>query len=87
MHEASVIENLLQQMEALVQKHRARKVVALTLRLGPLAHISAEHLRHHFMRAAPGTVAEGARLNIEEVFDVTHPQAQDIILHTVELEE
>jgi hydrogenase nickel incorporation protein HypA/HybF len=87
MHELSLIDNLIQKIEALAQDHQARKVVGLTLQLGPLAHISPDHLRHHFMRAAQGTVAEGARLDIEELFDVTHPQAQDIILQTVELEE
>ncbi|MFP3867850.1 MAG: hydrogenase/urease maturation nickel metallochaperone HypA [Desulfobacteraceae bacterium] len=87
MHELSLIDDLIGKIEALVREHQACRVVALTLRLGPLVHISPEHLRHHFLLAAVGTAAEGAQLNIRVLEDVTHPQAQDVVLENLELEE
>jgi hydrogenase nickel incorporation protein HypA/HybF len=58
----------------------------MKVRLGALAHISAQHFREHFVQAASGTVAEGARLDIEESSDQSDPRAQDILLETVEVE-
>lgn len=87
MHESTLLADLIRQIETVAQAQRARRVVGLTLQLGPLAHISPAHLRHHFNVAAQGTVAEGARLDIEVLTEVTHPQAQDLILRAVELEE
>ncbi|MBW1916928.1 MAG: hydrogenase maturation nickel metallochaperone HypA [Deltaproteobacteria bacterium] len=86
MHELSLLDDLLGKIEALVQEHQAQRVLALTLRIGCLAHISPEHLRHHFLLAAPGTVVEGARLEIKVLNDLTHPQAQEIVLEAVELD-
>jgi hydrogenase nickel incorporation protein HypA/HybF len=42
-------------------------------------------LREHFARAAQGTVAEGARLNLEVLTNVTDPHAQEILLESVEV--
>ncbi|OPX20032.1 MAG: hydrogenase nickel incorporation protein HypA [Desulfobacca sp. 4484_104] len=86
MHELTLINDLLNKIEALARAQQSPKIVSLTLQLGPLAHISPEHLRHHFYQAAAGTVAEGARLDITLLGDITHPQAQDIILTTLEFE-
>ena len=54
---------------------------------GPLAHISPSHLREHFDQAVVGSVAEGARLDIEELQDERDPHAQQIILDSVEIAE
>ncbi|MDD3580979.1 MAG: hydrogenase maturation nickel metallochaperone HypA [Desulfobacca sp.] len=86
MHELTLINDLLNKIDTLARAQQASKVVSLTLQLGPLAHISPEHLRHHFYQAATGTVAEGARLDITVLNDITHPQAQDVILTTLEFE-
>jgi hydrogenase nickel incorporation protein HypA/HybF len=56
----------------------------VTLRLGILAHVSADHLREHFLRASRGTAVEGARLAIEVVTDLADRQAQEILLDRVE---
>lgn len=86
MHELMLINDLLRQVGALAREHQAHKVVSLTLQLGPLAQISPEHLRHHFLQATPGTVAEGARVDITVLSNLTHPQAQDLVLAAVEFD-
>ena len=62
------------------------RLIAAKLRLGALAHISAAHLREHFEQATSGTSLQGLRLHIEEQPDIHHPEAQDIILDSLEFE-
>jgi hydrogenase nickel incorporation protein HypA/HybF len=57
------------------------------VKLGALAHISAEHFREHFQQAARGTAAEGARLDIDVSTDESDPCAQDILLKSVDVED
>ncbi|WOX05627.1 hydrogenase/urease maturation nickel metallochaperone HypA [Microbulbifer pacificus] len=85
MHEQSLINNLLDKIQRLAATEDGR-LIAATLRLGVLAHISAEHLREHFEQATAGTSLEGLRLHIEEQPDIHHPEAQDIILDSLEFE-
>ncbi|MCI0488474.1 MAG: hydrogenase/urease maturation nickel metallochaperone HypA [Blastocatellia bacterium] len=87
MHEQSLIADLMRKIEAIRLDHNAGRVVGVKVRLGALSHISAEHFRQHFIRAARGTAAEGASLDIEVMTDATDPHAQDILLESLEVEE
>ena len=71
MHELSLLRALLNQIEAVARSNGAERVSVVRLKLGPLAHIEPDHLRGHFVEAARGTLAEGARLDIE-VTDELH---------------
>jgi hydrogenase nickel incorporation protein HypA/HybF len=70
MHEMSLLAGLLRQIEALARQNGAERVTVVRLKLGPLAHIEPDHLRHHFARAAKGTLAEAAHLDIETTHDL-----------------
>lgn len=85
MHEFSLINNLIRKITSIALEHRARKVVGLTVKLGALSHISPDHFREHFINAIRGTVAEGARLNIEILTDMTNPQSQEVLLESIEM--
>ena len=87
MHEHSLIAGLLGQIESIGRNQNARRIVTVTLKLGALSHISPDHLTEHFIRAAAGTLAEGARLDIREVGDTSDPNAQEILLESIEIEE
>lgn len=87
MHEASLVSGLIRQIEAVASGQGGGKVLEVALKVGALSHLSPEHLREHFARAARGTVAEDARLIIEVLTDLADPRAQDIILESVELAE
>ena len=87
MHELSLISDLMRKIEAVVRSRDARKVVGVKVQLGALAHISAEHFRGHFVHAARGTAAEGARLDIEVLSDENDPHAMEILLSSVTVEE
>jgi hydrogenase nickel incorporation protein HypA/HybF len=82
MHELSLLRGLLSQIERIAQRHGAKQVRVVRLKLGPLAHIEPEHLRCHFVEATRGTVAEGARLDIETT-DALH----ELSLESIDLIE
>lgn len=85
MHEASLMNNLMRKIDAVAHEQNASKVVGISVRLGALSHMSASHFREHFAVASQGTLAEGAELKIEVLTDTQDPQAQDILLESVEI--
>jgi hydrogenase nickel incorporation protein HypA/HybF len=86
MHEMSLMADLIRKIESTAQAQQASKVAGVTVRLGALSHISPDHFREHFAQATRGTMAEGARLQIDVLTDLADPQAQQIILDSVEVE-
>jgi hydrogenase nickel incorporation protein HypA/HybF len=86
MHETGLIEDLIRKVESLVREHSGRRAVAIRLRVGALAAADPDHLREHFETAALGTVAEGARLDIEVSEDLLSSDPGAIILESVEIE-
>jgi hydrogenase nickel incorporation protein HypA/HybF len=87
MHEASLISDLLRKIESIVPSGSARKVVGVTLRIGPLCQTDPDHLRDHFLLAARGTIAEGVALEIEKTDDPADPNAASVILRSIEVAE
>ncbi len=85
MHEFSLINDLMRKILSVALKQRARKVAGLTVKLGALSHVSPDHFREHFIHASMGSVAEEARLHIEVLTDVTHPQSQEVLLESIEV--
>lgn len=84
-HELSLISNLLNKIEMVAREQRAVRVTKVCVKLGALSHISADHFRGHFTDGVRGTLAEGAVLEIEESGDVNDPQAQQIVLKTIDV--
>ena len=65
MHELSVCQALVQQLESVSAANGGGAVELVRLRIGPLSGVEAELLRHAFPIAAAGTIADGAELLIE----------------------
>jgi hydrogenase nickel incorporation protein HypA/HybF len=87
MHEFSLIKDLIRKIISIAHEQRASKVVAVTVKLGALSHISPDHFREHFNHATRGTVAEEARLNINIVNDMNDPRSQEVLLENIEVVE
>lgn len=83
MHEQSLIKDLVGKI-ALLAAREEGPVVSAKLRLGALAHISPDHLREHFEHELTGTDLEGLQLEIEQLTDLEHPEAQEIVLESLE---
>jgi hydrogenase nickel incorporation protein HypA/HybF len=86
-HEQSLIEALLRQLEEVAAAEGASKVTAVRVWCGALSHFTPEHFREHFERAAAGTLAEGAEVDVELSDEATHPDAAGIRLESVEVED
>ena len=86
MHEMSLMNGLMNKVRNLADEQGAKRVVAMTVRLGALSHFTAGHFRDHFEIAAAGTPAEGARLDLRLSTDERDPDAQGVVLESIEVE-
>jgi hydrogenase nickel incorporation protein HypA/HybF len=86
MHEASLMRGLMKMLGEVATNEGASRVVAVEVWLGALSHMSAGHFAEHFAQASAGTMAEGARLDVTVSEDTAHPNAQDILLVSVEVQ-
>lgn len=87
MHEHSLMQNLMQKIEAIAEQNDAERVTGVKVWLGALSHFSREHFQQHFDVAAKGSRAEGAQLMLELSDDEQHPRAQDVILESIEVDD
>lgn len=87
MHEASLMTDLMRRIEEIARAENAQRVVGVSVWLGALSHMSEAHFVEHFERAAAGTLAEGAQLEITVSADTGHANAQDLVLESIELDE
>jgi len=65
MHEFSVCQGLLDQVESIAGQHGAQRVTAITLHIGPLSGVEPELLQQAFSLARAGGVAAQAILIID----------------------
>lgn len=65
MHELSICQALLDQVEHIARDHGATRVERILLRVGPLSGVEPALLLNAYPLAAAGTVAESAELVIE----------------------
>ena len=87
MHEMSLIADLLHKIADEVRRAGAQRARRVQVKLGALAHISADHFREHFEQGIRDSVAEGAVLDIEISSDLNDPHAQEIRLISLEVED
>lgn len=87
MHEHALMRNVIERIAQIAESEGASGVTKVSVRLGALSHFTPEHFREHYVHAARGTLAEGASVvaNLDE--DITAPEAQDVVVESIELEE
>lgn len=66
MHELGIATEVLEIALAEAKKHGAGRIEAVNLRVGVLRGVVPEHLLFLFEHVATGTIAQGARLEVEE---------------------
>jgi hydrogenase nickel incorporation protein HypA/HybF len=86
MHEASLMVDLMRRIDDIAKAEGARRIVGVSIWLGALSDMSAEHFAEHFERAAAGTIAAGARLDISVSDDLGDANAQHLVLKSVAVE-
>jgi hydrogenase nickel incorporation protein HypA/HybF len=65
MHEMALAESMLEIVESAARKHGASRVSAVRLEIGALSHVAVDALRFCFDAVTRGSLAEGARLEID----------------------
>jgi hydrogenase nickel incorporation protein HypA/HybF len=85
-HEKALMNDLIRKLEAEARSEGARRVTRIRVRLGALSHFTEEHFREHFEDAARGTVADGAEVEAELRTDPTEPEAQGVVLESIDVE-
>jgi Zn finger protein HypA/HybF involved in hydrogenase expression len=87
MGDASLMTNLIKQIDDVARMQHAVRVVTVKVKLGSMATMTTNRFRERFAERSRGTIAEGAQLDIEEVADWSDPHAQDVILDRVDFEK
>jgi hydrogenase nickel incorporation protein HypA/HybF len=86
MHEQRLMKDLLRKIESEAAAQGATRVTSIRVRLGALSHFTVDHFREHFEDASRGTLAEGAQVEAELRIDPTEPEAQSVVLESIDLE-
>ena len=86
MHERALMTDLMRQILETAEGEKARRVVGVSVLIGALSHMSPDHFGEHFGRAAAGTIAEGAKLDVATSDDINHADAADVLLKGIEVE-
>ncbi len=86
MHEHALMVDLMRKIEAEALDAGGGRVTRIRVRLGALSHFTPEHFREHFEDASRGTVAEGAEVETELRSDPTEPEAQGVVLESIDVE-
>ena len=86
MHEARLMNDLMRRVLELAAKEQARRVTRVSVWLGALSHMSASHFAEHFIDASRGTIAEGAELDAAESTDIHDPNAQAVLIRSIDVE-
>ncbi len=81
------MNDLMAKIESIVKENQAKRAVSIDVWLGALSHMSPDHFTEHYNESSAGTIAEGARLNITLSEDINDPNAQQILLRNIEVED
>ncbi|MCA9416208.1 MAG: hydrogenase maturation nickel metallochaperone HypA [Candidatus Omnitrophica bacterium] len=87
MHEFRQAGILIKKIEELLSDKPGSHLESIQVKISPLNDLTPGHLRQHFEKAAHGTVAEGAKLQVHISDDYEFPHGQDIYLESVTLKE
>jgi hydrogenase nickel incorporation protein HypA/HybF len=85
-HEQSLMKDLMRKIYAVAEEQDADRIKRIRVRVGALAHMSADHFREHFVHASAGGVADGAQVEVIMGDDPADPRAQDVMLESIEIE-
>ena len=87
MHEQALMRDLIRRVVGVAESEGASGVTKVSVRLGALSHFTPEHFERHFRDSARGTIAEGALVEAVLATSTNDPNAQGVVLESVEVEE
>ena len=67
MHELAITEGILRAAVPEAERHGARRILEIHLKIGELSGVLPECIQYYFDLASRGTIAENARLTVEKI--------------------
>ncbi len=67
MHELAITEGIIEAAVPEAERHGARKILEIRLKIGELSGVLPECIQEYFNIASKGTIAEGALLKVEKI--------------------
>ncbi len=86
MHEALLFRDLRQKLVELASDHPQERIVRVRVRLGALSHVDPPALHGAWREIVQGTPVEGAALITQDTLDLSSPDADRVVLESVDLE-
>jgi len=67
MHELSLAMNMVEQLEGVMKRENASRLIKISVEIGALSGVEREPMEFCFPMASKGTILEGAEFHVEEV--------------------
>jgi hypothetical protein len=81
-----IVNRTVRWIDAVVREEDGRRAVAVKLLMGAQCGIAPVRFRESFARTARNTLAEGARLEIETLADLSNPLVHEVVIKKLEIE-
>ncbi|MGA7476420.1 MAG: hydrogenase maturation nickel metallochaperone HypA [Thermoplasmata archaeon] len=86
MHEEAMLKDLVRKAEEVARRERATRVTRVRLWVGARSHLDGPELKDHWAFAVRGTVLSGAEVEIETSSDPNHPNAETVMLRSLDVD-
>jgi hydrogenase nickel incorporation protein HypA/HybF len=86
MHEEAMLTDLVHKAEEVARREGAKRVTRVRLWVGARSHLAGPELKDHWAYAVSGTVLAGARVEIETSSDPNDPNAETVMLRSLDVD-
>jgi hydrogenase nickel incorporation protein HypA/HybF len=86
MHEEAMLRDVIRKAEEVARESGPGRVTRVRLWVGARSHLAGPELEARWVHAVHGTALSGARVDIEVSRDAAHPNAESIVLQSVDLD-
>jgi Zn finger protein HypA/HybF involved in hydrogenase expression len=87
MHEAKLVRDLVTEIDSVARRNSASRVDVVHIEIGAHSHVTPASLERRFEVMAHGSLAQGAGLEITRIDDTTGPDAFDVRIVSIVVEE
>jgi len=86
MHEEAMLRDVIRKAEEVAQQEGGGRVTRVRLWVGARSHLGGPELEERWADAVRGTPLDGARVEIENSRDRADPNAEHVILRSLDVE-
>ncbi|HYB78918.1 MAG TPA: hydrogenase maturation nickel metallochaperone HypA [Thermoplasmata archaeon] len=86
MHEEALLRDLVRKALEVARQERAGRVTRVRIWVGALSHLAGPELEARWTHAVRGTALEGARVDLELSPDRTDPNAEAVMLRSLDVD-